>query len=160
MRGDRFGGGAAIPRQQRDVRDAEVVEHRQGVGRFGANAVASQGPKSVPAWPGPPANTNSGSGAGRAVVAGTTAAVTAIVRSLGSALSSGTSISTQWRYGTRPAAYGTLWLAVRRQLLLLQLLLRFRPYQLRMRTHPMPMPEPPQPVVAVVDSVVVAEEAS
>lgn len=28
-----------------------------------------------------------------------------------------TSISTQWRYGARPAAYGTLWLAVRRQLL-------------------------------------------
>jgi hypothetical protein len=40
--------------------------------------------------------------------------------------------------------------------------LRFRPYpQLRMQKHPMRMPQPlqPQPAVAVVDNVVVAEEA-
>ena len=49
--------------------------------------------------------------------------------------------------------------AVRRQLLLQLLLLRFRPYLLRMGTHPMPTREPPLRVVAVVDSVVVAEEA-
>ena len=50
-----------------------VASRDEGRARTFANAVSSRNTMSLPAWPGPPASTNSGSGSARARIAGATA---------------------------------------------------------------------------------------